>query len=127
LKLVDNREIKRLSARATITINAGAHRFVLGLSVSSARLPRITAGWLCRSLQQRSEETGDVTHAAQQARSIPSSIAIDDIAAVMYVGTSINSVFSWRTGSTAYQTYRECGTVLRRRYRSNNHPVMHTA
>jgi len=119
LKLVDNREIKRLSARATITINAGPHRFVLGLSVSSARLPRITAWWAVPSLQQRSDETGTL-HAAQPARSIPSSIAIDDIAAVMYVSTSIDSVFSWRTGSTAYQTYREGGKASRRRYRSNN-------
>jgi len=54
----------------------------------------------------------ETLHAAQQARSIPSSIAIDDFAAVMYVGTSINSVVSWRTGSTAYQTYREGGTVI---------------
>ncbi|MFP3243005.1 MAG: peptidase E [Paraburkholderia sp.] len=54
----------------------------------------------------------ETLHAAQQAPSIPSSIAIDDFAAVMYVGTSINSVFSWRTGSTAYQTYREGGTVI---------------
>lgn len=47
--------------RRNVLVRGRAHRFVLGLSVSSARLPGITAWWLCRSLQQRSEETGDVT------------------------------------------------------------------
>ena len=50
--------------------------------------------------------------AAQQARTIPPSIAIDDFAAAMYLGTSLDSVLSWRTGSTAYQAYREGDTVI---------------
>jgi dipeptidase E len=54
----------------------------------------------------------ETLHAAQQARAIPPSIAIDDFAAAMYVGTSLDSVFSWRVESTAYQTYREGDTVI---------------
>jgi len=53
----------------------------------------------------------ETLHAAHQARSIPPSIAIDDFAAAMYVNTSLDSVFSWRSGSTAYQTYCEGGTI----------------
>jgi dipeptidase E len=54
----------------------------------------------------------ETLHAAQQAGNIPSSIAIDDFAAALYVGTSLDSVFSWRSGSTAYQAYREGDKVI---------------
>ncbi|BCF95187.1 peptidase E [Paraburkholderia largidicola] len=54
----------------------------------------------------------ETLHAAQQACTIPPSIAIDDFAAAMYLGTSLDRVFSWRTGSTAYQAYRDGGTVI---------------
>ncbi|WP_224028474.1 peptidase E [Paraburkholderia caribensis] len=54
----------------------------------------------------------ETLHAAQQACTIPPSIAIDDFAAAMYLGTSLDRVLSWRTGSTAYQAYREGGTVI---------------
>ncbi|MCX5539980.1 Type 1 glutamine amidotransferase-like domain-containing protein [Paraburkholderia sp. CNPSo 3076] len=42
----------------------------------------------------------------------PPSIAIDDFAAAMFLGTSLDSVLSWRTGSTAYQAYRAGDTVI---------------
>jgi len=54
----------------------------------------------------------ETLHAAQQAGAIPASIAIDDFAAALYTGTSLDSVLSWRTGSTAYQAYREGDTVI---------------
>ena len=45
----------------------------------------------------------ETLHAAQQARAIPPSIAIDDFAAVLYANTSVDRVFSWKAGATAYQ------------------------
>lgn len=51
-------------------------------------------------------------HAAQQADSFPPTIAIDDFAAALYTSTSVDSVFSWRAGATAYQVYREHDTVI---------------
>lgn len=54
----------------------------------------------------------EMLHAAQHAGAIPPSIAIDDFSAAMYVGISLDGVFSWRTGSTAYQTYLEGDTVI---------------
>ncbi|MEX3671997.1 Type 1 glutamine amidotransferase-like domain-containing protein [Paraburkholderia phenoliruptrix] len=54
----------------------------------------------------------ETLHAAQQAATIPPSIAIDDFAAALYMSTSVDSVFSWREGSTAYQVYREHETVI---------------
>lgn len=54
----------------------------------------------------------ETLHAAQHAGMIPPSIAIDDFAAALYTGTSLDSVLSWRTGSTAYQAYREGDTVI---------------
>ncbi|HKR46440.1 MAG TPA: peptidase E [Paraburkholderia sp.] len=51
-------------------------------------------------------------HAAQQAGAIPSSIAIDDFAAAFYLDASLDSVLSWRDGSTAYQTHREGAAVI---------------
>ncbi|WP_175827110.1 peptidase E [Burkholderia sp. Bp9031] len=51
-------------------------------------------------------------HAAQQAGSIPPTIAIDDFAAVLYMHTSVESVFSWRAGSAAYRVHRERETVF---------------
>lgn len=54
----------------------------------------------------------ETLHAAHQAGKVPPSIAIDDFAAALYVGTSLDSVFSWRSESTAYQTYREGDKVI---------------
>ena len=54
----------------------------------------------------------ETLHAAQQANKIPPSVAIDDFAAALYLGTSLESVLSWRTGSTAYLVYREGDTVI---------------
>jgi dipeptidase E len=51
-------------------------------------------------------------HAAQRAGAIPRSIAIDDFAASLYVGTSLDRVLSWRTGSTAYQVHHEGDAVI---------------
>jgi len=51
-------------------------------------------------------------HAAHRASSIPSSIAIDDFAAALYVDTSLDSVFSWRAESTAYRTHCEDDAVI---------------
>ncbi|MEX3925735.1 Type 1 glutamine amidotransferase-like domain-containing protein [Paraburkholderia sp. BR10936] len=54
----------------------------------------------------------ETLHAAQKAYTVPPSIAIDDFAAALYLSTSVDSVFSWREGSTAYQVYREHETVI---------------
>ncbi|TDG02030.1 peptidase E [Paraburkholderia guartelaensis] len=54
----------------------------------------------------------ETLHAAQQARMVPPSIAIDDFAAALYLGTSLDRVLSWQTGSTAYQVYREGSKVI---------------
>jgi dipeptidase E len=54
----------------------------------------------------------ETLHAAQQARAIPPSIAIDDFAAVLYVDTSIDQVFSWRAESTAYQVGIDNNVVI---------------
>ncbi|MFC4276477.1 Type 1 glutamine amidotransferase-like domain-containing protein [Achromobacter aloeverae] len=51
-------------------------------------------------------------HAAHQAWTIPTSIAIDDFAAALYVDASLDGVVSWRAGSTAYQTYYDGDAVV---------------
>ncbi|MEM5421211.1 peptidase E [Paraburkholderia ferrariae] len=54
----------------------------------------------------------ETLHAAQHARMVPPSIAIDDFAAALYLGTSLDRVLSWQTGSTAYKVYREGSKVI---------------
>jgi dipeptidase E len=51
-------------------------------------------------------------YAALEAGAIPASIAIDDFAAVLYEGTSVDRVFSWRSGSTARRVDREAESVI---------------
>lgn len=45
----------------------------------------------------------ETLHAAQRARAVPPSIAIDDFAAVLYADTAIDRVFAWRDGATAWR------------------------
>lgn len=54
----------------------------------------------------------ETVHAAQRARAIPPSIAIDDFAAVLYADKSIERVFSWRADSTAYQVHLDGNAVV---------------
>ena len=42
-------------------------------------------------------------HSALEAKAIPASIAIDDYAAVVFNGTEIDRVVSWRAAATAYR------------------------
>jgi hypothetical protein len=109
LKLVDNRESSGFQLARQSRSTPGRTDSFWGSARPLDCLGLLPGGCAVHYSDPKRRET---LHAAQQARSIPSSIAIDDIAAVMYVSTSINSVFSWRTGSTAYQTYREGGTVI---------------
>ncbi|WP_427184658.1 Type 1 glutamine amidotransferase-like domain-containing protein [Bordetella bronchialis] len=51
-------------------------------------------------------------HAAQRAGTIPPTVAIDDYAAVLFAGTAIDDVLSWKAEATAYRTYCERGTVV---------------
>ncbi|QDQ80481.1 Type 1 glutamine amidotransferase-like domain-containing protein [Paraburkholderia megapolitana] len=49
-----------------------------------------------------------------QVLALPSAIAIDDDAAVLYGGESIAEVFSWREGATAYQLESQPDGVIER-------------
>jgi dipeptidase E len=42
-------------------------------------------------------------HDALRANAVPPSLAIDDCAAVLHVDTSIERVYAWRDGATAYR------------------------
>ncbi|WP_321921140.1 Type 1 glutamine amidotransferase-like domain-containing protein [Paraburkholderia guartelaensis] len=45
----------------------------------------------------------ETLHAAQRARAVPPSVAIDDFAAVLYADTHIDRVFAWRDGASAWR------------------------
>ncbi len=55
-------------------------------------------------------------HAAIEARAVPESMTIDDYAAVLFSGGSVERVVSWREGSTAYRIVLEGGRAKEAAY-----------
>ena len=59
-------------------------------------------------------------HAAIAAGAVPSTLAINDHAAVLFSGTTVERVVSWRVGSTAYDVSMKDGQVREDAYPSES-------
>jgi dipeptidase E len=59
-------------------------------------------------------------HAALVAGAVPPTIAIDDYAAVLFRGTTVERVVSWQPGSTAYRVSLQDGQIREEAYPSES-------
>ncbi len=72
----------------------------------------------CAAHYNAMPEQRTLLHHAIRAREVPDSIAIDEAAAVVFVGRDVERVLSWHSGSTAYRVFLGDGTVREEAYDS---------
>jgi dipeptidase E len=82
---------------------------------SEGHRPLDCLGWLpggCAVHYGSEPKRRATLHAALRARAVPPSLAIDDHAAVLYAQTSIERVYAWRDGATAFRVGMEEDAVV---------------